>query len=91
MIGGGDDGGGDDDGGDEGSVVCGSGQTDSACMHCTNDDGSEPSDCNSIDCIWNEDATAKADGSNMHDGQLQKCEPVGDDGGARRNGACVCV
>ena len=87
---------GDDDGGDDGdgggnydgSVVCGSGQTDSACMHCTT---SEPSDCNSNDCIWKEDATAKADGSNMYDGQLQKCEPVGDDGGAGRNGACVCV
>ena len=54
-------------------VVCGSGQTDSACMHCTS---SEPSDCNSKDCIWNVAATAKADGSNMYDGKVQKCEPV---------------
>ena len=55
----------------EKQVRCGSGATDSECMHCTS---SDPASCNSEHCQWNETATAKADGSNVYDGQVQKCE-----------------
>ena len=57
--------------GSEKGVMCGSGATDSECMHCTS---SDPASCNSEHCQWNETATAKADGSNVYDGQVQKCE-----------------
>ena len=59
--------------GSEKGVMCGSGATDSECMHCTSSDQEK---CNSDHCRWNEAAVAKEDGSNVYDGQILKCEPT---------------
>ena len=59
--------------GSEKGVMCGSGATDSECMHCTSSDQEK---CDSDHCRWNEAAVAKEDGSNVYDGQILKCEPT---------------
>ena len=68
-------------------VRCGSGASDSECMHCTS---SDPASCNSEHCQWNEAATAKADGSNVYDGQVQKCEPTQTEGHPEEHTPASC-
>ena len=51
------------------TVLCGSGQTDSECLHC----GDAPSSCNSQDCRFN--PFPAADSTNTYDGVIYKCEP----------------
>ena len=51
------------------TVLCGSGQTDSECLHC----GDAPSSCNSQDCRFN--PFPAADSTNTYAGVIYKCEP----------------